>query len=166
MNLKWCRKGVNILPKLVLVTVVLASLAGCREERMASHMAEKMTQHLTKAHDKLKITPEQEPHWTKFTSTVTDEMGKMMARHQMMRAKDTASSKTDGATLNAGSGEPLKAIDHLNALQQSFEASAQSVKRIVEAAQPLYSALTPEQQKIADELMETPRHKMKRWWHF
>jgi periplasmic protein CpxP/Spy len=90
---------------------------------------------------KLQITQDQEPQWTAFSSTVVQQMEQLKTARSGMRGVSTTAPER---------------IDRQVALMKqrtaAFEAVAQSAKE-------LYSVLTPEQQRVADERLLRPHGK-------
>jgi protein CpxP len=91
-------------------------------------------QRLTRLKSELAITPEQEPQWSAFTSTVLQQMEQFKAWHQ-------------GRNKTAAQTAPER-IDRQVAWMKERTTAFETVG---EAAKTLYAALSPEQQQIADE---------------
>ncbi len=90
-------------------------------------------QRLARLKSKLAITAEQEPQWSAFTNAVLQQMEEFKAAHQGRRTlAQTAPERTD------------RQVAWMKERAAAFEA-------VGEAAKTLYAALTPEQQRIADE---------------
>ena len=81
----------------------------------------------------LQLTPDQEKLWAPFESAVKDAAkARMEAMGQMMmRAREQ--------------GERMSPIDHLNAMAERLSRGAEDVKKIADAAKPLYSSLDDSQ---------------------
>ncbi|MCX7173226.1 MAG: Spy/CpxP family protein refolding chaperone [Proteobacteria bacterium] len=88
----------------------------------------------------LKITAAQEPAWNDYTAAVKAQL-------DAMKAARTAAAQS--ATLPA----PQRMLQHLDLMQQHLVSMRSFVTQDV---QKLYSALTPEQQAVADKLLGKP----------
>lgn len=112
----------------VLAAADAAPANGQRHDRAA--WAEKR---LAKLKTALQITPEQEGAWSQFSGSVREQMQQMRATHeQRSQMPATAPERID------------RQIERMKQGVARFEAIGQSAKQ-------LYAALTPEQQKIADQ---------------
>lgn len=89
---------------------------------------------IAQLHSSLKITPQQEEQWSKFAD-VMRENGRTMADlyRQRISQRDT-----------------MSALDDMKQYEQITQANADGTKRLVEAFEPLYASLSPEQKKLAD----------------
>ncbi|AET89316.1 hypothetical protein BSFA1_16050 [Burkholderia sp. SFA1] len=103
-----------------------APAANKREARVEERIAE--------LHSSLKITPQQEAQWSKFADVMRDN-GRTMADlyRQRIAQRDT-----------------MSALDDMKQYEQITQANADGTKRLVEAFEPLYASLSPEQKKLAD----------------
>lgn len=91
----------------------------------------------------LKITAQQEPAWDKVVQAMRDNV------RQGRSAFDQA---------RASHGQAPTALTHLE-MRQRFEAlKAQNSERFLAAFRPLYTQLSPDQKKSADELFAPHRH--------
>ena len=89
----------------------------------------------------LKITPQQEAQWNKVAE----------AMHANAKATDAARAQIPEG--------PKNAVQALEAHGHFAETMAQNTERLLVAFRPLYQNLSPEQQKMADELLaEHSRH--------
>jgi hypothetical protein len=88
---------------------------------------------LDRLKSKLQITPEQEPKWSAFSSTVLDQMERLKSAHRGMR------------------GQPTKAPERIDRQVEFMKQRLAAFESIAQAAKDLYAALTPQQQLIADE---------------
>ena len=93
---------------------------------------------LAKLKSALSITPEQEPRWSTFSNTVMQQMDQMKAAHQQ---------RTD---------HPATAPERIDRQIAMMKQRAASFETVGQAAKGLYAALTPDQQRIADQ-------KLMRW---
>ncbi|KXV14653.1 hypothetical protein CR51_03920 [Caballeronia megalochromosomata] len=103
-----------------------APAASKREARVEERIAE--------LHSSLKITPQQEDQWSKFADVMRDN-GRTMSDlyRQRIAQRDT-----------------MSALDDMKQYEQITQANADGTKRLVEAFEPLYASLSPEQKKLAD----------------
>ncbi len=83
----------------------------------------------------LKITPQQEPQWTK------------VAEAMRINARDIDAVR---AQLHA---QPKDALQALEARSRFSEAMAKNNERLLVAFRPLYQSLSPDQKHMADEIM-------------
>jgi len=90
----------------------------------------------------LKITETQQPQWDAFADVMRKQAREADTRIQSHREKRAA---------NAGA-RPLTAIERLEMRQQFMAASSTRIGERLAAQKPLYAALSPEQQQIADRL--------------
>jgi hypothetical protein len=107
-------------------TAASAPAASTREARTEERIAQ--------LHASLKITPQQEEQWSRFAD-VMRENGRTMSDlyRQRIAQRDT-----------------MSALDDMKQYQQITQANADGTKRLVEAFEPLYASLSPEQKKLAD----------------
>ncbi|SAL79326.1 hypothetical protein AWB71_05876 [Caballeronia peredens] len=107
-------------------TAASAPAATKREARVEERIAQ--------LHASLKITPQQEAQWSKFADVMRDN-GRTMADlyRQRIAQRDT-----------------MSALDDMKQYEQITQANADGTKRLVEAFDPLYASLSPEQKKLAD----------------
>ncbi|MFA6314136.1 MAG: Spy/CpxP family protein refolding chaperone [Sterolibacterium sp.] len=97
---------------------------------------------MTRLKSALKITAAQEPAWNEYSAAVK-------AQAEAMKAARAAAA-AQSATLPA----PQRMLQHLDMMQQHLVSMRSFVTQDV---QKLYSALTPEQQAIADKVLGKPR---------
>jgi hypothetical protein len=95
----------------------------------------------------LKITDAQQAQWDAFAGTLRKHAREADQRVQAMRA--------EGAARREKGAQPT-AIERMERGQQRLAAAYTRQSEMLAAAKPLYAALSPEQQKIADGLL-TPR---------
>jgi protein CpxP len=94
----------------------------------------RVEQRISDLHTKLKITPAQDEQWNKFADVMRDNghtMGELY-RQRMALGTDTS------------------ALDDMKQYAQITQAQADGTKRLVDAFEPLYASLSPEQKKLAD----------------
>jgi LTXXQ motif family protein len=89
----------------------------------------------------LKITPAQEPQWSKFADTVRSTV-----------------KKAEGAMppMMQGSAQAPSAPDLLGRYEKTLTSRLETVRALKGAFDPLYSSLSDEQKKAADELLMGP----------
>jgi protein CpxP len=96
---------------------------------------------LSRLKSDLRITPEQEPQWSAFSNTVTQQMQQFKAAHQSR--KDL----------------PAKAPERIDRQVEMMKQRVASFEVIAQAAKNLYASLAPDQQQIADQrLLSWHRH--------
>lgn len=122
-----------------------------RDERAFRLPSERIEARLAYLKTALKITDAQQPQWDVFANTLRKQARDMDQRIQARRSQM--------AEVQAGT-QPT-AIERLERRQQRLDAAAARLKETLAAAKPLYAALTPEQQKVADELLASRRHGMR-----
>ncbi|MDP1749253.1 MAG: Spy/CpxP family protein refolding chaperone, partial [Reyranella sp.] len=94
----------------------------------------------------LKITPAQEPQWTKFAEVI-----RSMAK--------TAEGKNAGAAKPAmmqGGMKSSTAPERLAHYEKTLTARLETVRALSAAVDPLYASLSDDQKKVADELLMSP----------
>jgi hypothetical protein len=91
----------------------------------------------------LNIAPAQEPQWNAFADTLRKQ-----ARAGDERVKARRASMEKGAK-----PAPMTAIQRLEQRQAFMKAATASMDELLTTARPLYAALSPEQKKVADDLM-------------
>ena len=105
--------------------------------RMNPERMEKMhEQHLSRLHDKLKLSAQQETAWKKF------------AAHEPMRGKMDRPDPDEMEKLNAPQ-RLEKALEHMRAMEKNITEHLAALKEF-------YAVLTPAQQKTFDEQMPNP----------
>ena len=100
----------------------------------------------------LKITDAQQPQWNGFADT--------LRKHAREADKRVQAARTEAAGREKGA-QPT-AIDRMERGQERLAAAYTRQAETLAAAKPLYAALSPEQQKIADGLFTPHRHGMSR----
>lgn len=116
----------------------MAAAASSAEVRVAQHQ-QRVEERITWLHTQLKITPEQEPQWKAFADVMRSN-GQAMGDLYRQRAE----------------GENTRnALDDMKQYAQISQAHADDMQKLVTAFEPLYTSLSPEQKKLAD---QTFRH--------
>ena len=108
----------------------MASDAGARSQAREA----RTEQRIAELHAKLKITSAQDEQWNKFAEVMRDN-GHTMSELYKQRMSD---EKT------------ISALDDMKQYEQITQAHADGTKRLVDAFEPLYASMTPEQKKLAD----------------
>jgi hypothetical protein len=115
-----------------------AAAASSADVRAAQHQ-QRVEERITWLHTQLKITPEQEPQWTTFADVMRSNGQTMGALYkQRMETENTRN-----------------ALDDMKQYAQIAQAHAEDMQKLVTAFEPLYTSLSPEQKKLAD---QTFRH--------
>jgi protein CpxP len=99
-------------------------------------------QHITGLYSKLKITSAEESQWKKVAETMRENA----------RELDRAIDKRDASIASA------TAIDNLNSYAEIAEAHAKNVKKLANAFSGLYSVMSDDQKKVADEVFSHHDH--------
>lgn len=89
----------------------------------------------------LKITPAQEPQWTKFAEVVRNT------------AKNAQATKPP---MMQGGMKALTAPERLAHYEKALTARLETVRVLKAAVDPLYASFSDEQKKLADELLMSP----------
>ena len=90
-------------------------------------------------HAQLKITPAQEPQWNTFADVMRSNGETMGQLFQQRRAETN-----------------VTALDDMKQYATIAQAHADGMKKLVDAFDPLYSSLSPEQKKLADVTFHRP----------
>jgi hypothetical protein len=122
---------------------------GQRAFRLPSERTEARLAYLKTA---LKITDAQQPQWDAFANTLRKQARAADQRVQALRTEAAGREK----------GAQPTAIERMERGQARLAAASARLNETLSAAKPLYAALSPEQQKIADELLAPRRHGMSR----
>lgn len=104
--------------------------------------AERIDARLAYAQTALKITDAQKPQWEIFANVVRKQAKDMEAR-MAQRHED----------MQKGDQRQLSAIDRLERRQQFMAEASKRMSELIAAGKPLYATLSPEQQKVADDLL-------------
>ena len=113
---------------------------GDRAFRQPSERVEARLAYLKTA---LKITDAQQSQWDAFAGTLRKQ-----ARDADQRIKERRSQASQRPERS-----PTSAIERMERRQKLMAAAAARMDETLAAAKPLYAALSPEQQKIADDLL-------------
>ena len=114
-----------------------------KSQRDARLPSERIEARLAELKTALRITDAQQPQWNAFADTLRKQ-----ARAGDQRMKERMAQRQKGAK-----PAPLTAIQRLERRQAFLAAASARTGEVLAAAKPLYAALSPEQQKIADDLL-------------
>lgn len=95
----------------------------------------------------LKITDAQQSQWNAFA----DVLRKHARQMEEFRAARVAQR-------GEAAPQPLTAIDRLERREKMMTLASHRLEEVVAAAKPLYAALSPEQRKIADDMLARQAH--------
>ena len=98
----------------------------------------------------LKITDAQQPQWDAFANVLRQHASAMDKRIQERRAR----------TADQAQPKRVTAIDRLELTQQRLAGASARLNELLAVEKPLYAALTPEQQRVADKVLAPRRHGM------
>jgi hypothetical protein len=113
----------------------------------------------------LKLTPDQEQFWAPFEAAVRavadmrmEHMEEMMARMHDMRAGDDM--EKEGGEF----GEAMSPVERLDRLANRLSEAGAALKKVADAAKPLYNSLDEEQKRVfgflSREMMRMRHHGM------
>jgi protein CpxP len=128
-----------VLPLALLVaTPVFAQPAPESTAPRGGHLRERLQQ----VHDRLAITPAQQPQWDAVVLALRDNA-------QSMRANPAAAAIRSGH---------LTAVQDLHAAADLAHARVDALQRMIPPVEALYATLSPEQQRMADETLAKAMH--------
>jgi protein CpxP len=99
-------------------------------------MEARVEQRITDLHEKLQITPAQEPAWKKFAQTMRDNARKM---------DQTFEQRVDQM-------QNMNALDNMKSYARVSRQHAEDVQALLPPFQALYSKMSPEQKQTADQV--------------
>ncbi|TDN69849.1 Spy/CpxP family protein refolding chaperone [Paraburkholderia sp. BL10I2N1] len=108
----------------------------------AARYEQRVEQRIAYLHSQLKITPQQETQWKAFADTMRTN-GETMAGLYEQRMSNTATKS---------------AVEDMQQYATIAQAHADGMKKLVDAFDPLYSSLSPDQKKLADTTFRHPEH--------
>jgi hypothetical protein len=120
---------------------------GAAHERAFRMPSERVEARLAYLKTALKITDAQAPQWNAFADALRQQARNMDERIEARRA-ERAQVKRDARP---------NAIERLERRQARLAAASARLNETLAAAKPLYAALNPEQQRVADELFAPHR---------
>jgi hypothetical protein len=118
---------------------------GKRAFRLPSERVEARLAYLKTA---LKITDAQQAQWDAFATT--------LRKHAQASDQRVQKARAEGAARRESGARPT-AIERMERGQARLAAASTRLTETLAVAKPLYAALSPEQQKIADEVMAPRR---------
>jgi protein CpxP len=101
-----------------------------------------MRERLQQVHDRLAITPAQQPQWDAVVAALRENA-------QSMRANPATAAIRGGH---------LTAVQDLHAASDLAHARADALQRMISPVEALYATLSPEQQRTADETLAKAMH--------
>ena len=126
---------------------------GAGEQRAFRMPSERMEARLAHIRTTLNITDAQQAQWENFSNVLRQHARDMDQRIQQRMAQRE----------QAGGQRPerpqVSAIDRLERQQQRLAQRSARLNEVVAAAKPLYVALSPEQQQIADKMLSREDHR-------
>ncbi len=123
---------------------------GYHDQRAFRLPSERMEARLAYLKTALKIADAQQPQWNAFADTLRKHAREADKRMEARRSQIEQKRRDT----------PPTAIERMEFRQARLAAAATRLNDVLAAAKPLYAALSPEQQKIADELFAPRRHGM------
>ena len=118
-------------------------------QRAARLPSERVEARLAYLKTTLKITDAQQSQWDAFADTL----------RKQARAGDERMKARQAQMAEGRKGTPPTAIERMERAQTRLAASSTRLNETLAAAKPLYAALSPEQQKVADELLAPRGHR-------
>ena len=116
------------------------------ENRAFSRPSERVEARLAYVKTALKITDAQQQQWDAYAAAVRKEANAMDQRMQTFRQERGARR------------ERPNAVERLERLQSFHTEAANRINELLSAEKPLYAALSPEQKRLADEVL-MPRNR-------
>jgi protein CpxP len=114
--------------------VATPAAASAPESARGQAREARVEQRIADLHSKLKITSAQDDQWNKFANVMRDNghtMGELYRQRIALGTNTTA-------------------VDDMKQYAEITQAQADGTKRLVDAFEPLYASLSPEQKKLAD----------------
>jgi len=118
-------------------------------DRPFSRPTERVEARLAYAKTALKITDAQQPQWDAYANQV-----RKIAQDLEQRFKSRRSEGQSGRP----QAQQLNAIERLERAQSFHAEAVTRINQILAVEKPLYAALSPEQQKVADEVLKPRSH--------
>jgi hypothetical protein len=120
---------------------------GASERRAFRMPSERVEARLAYIHTALKITDAQQAQWDHFANVLRTHARDMDQRIQRRMAQ------RDQAGGERPERPQVSAIERLERQQQRLAQRSARLNEVVDAAKPLYTALSPEQKQIADQML-------------
>lgn len=108
----------------------------------AAPQAQEVEEHIKQLHRELQITPAEEAQWDTVAQTMRENAQNL----------DRAIDERDASIRTAS------AVDNLKSYADVVQAHAAAVKRLADSFSPLYSEMSEEQKKVADEIFSHREH--------
>lgn len=113
-----------------------------RLDRLCENRDARIAGLLAYTQTRLGITDAQQADWTRFADTVKQ-----------------SGAAFDGVCAKAGTPPPATLPERLARMEEVAEAGAEALGKVRPAAEEMYAKLTPEQRKLADEMMRRGHHR-------
>jgi len=114
------------------------------EQRAFRMPSERVEARLAYVHTALKITPAQQPQWDAYAGVLRKQAATMEQRFKERRAQ---------AEKSPGERKRPTAVERHERQRERMAAAAQRLDELLAVEKPLYAALSPEQQHVADEVL-------------
>ena len=137
---------------------------GMRERAM--NPADRAEARLAYVKTALKITPAQEPQWNAYANFVRQRSTEMQQRfeqrrQQMQQMREQAQAQPGGPQPGGPQAGPRfqrpGAMERLERQQAMHQEASKRIADLMAVQKPLYDVLTPEQRKVADEVLAPRR---------
>ena len=134
----------------IIVAQAAPQAGGQRDAQQQIRLpSERVEARLAAVKSALKITDAQHTVWENFAGVLRNQARARDARFQEFRAKREA-ARAQGGQVQRPS---LSAIERLELRQQRLAERQARLNEVITAAKPLYAALSPEQQQVADGML-------------
>ena len=120
------------------------------EQRAHRTPAERVEQRLERLKTALQITPQQEPQWNAFAE---------VRRKHAREATEQMTAFRSRMAERQQQGTRPTAIERLEFRQAMLATASVRLNETLAAVKPLYATLSPEQQKVADEMLAPRGHR-------
>jgi hypothetical protein len=154
-----------LLPFAALAALTFAPAARAASDQTSQPAMERM-QHWAADHEALldaklaglkaglRLTPDQDKLWPPFETAVRDaarlhmdQMKSMMDRMQKMREMMRSMNNSEDMTGTEAAGQTISPIDRLEAMGQRMTERGAAIKKVADAAKPLYASLDDAQKR-------------------
>ncbi len=125
--------GIRYLAAAALGSILVIASASAGAAGADPHQ-EQMNARIQAMHDKLKITPAEEPLWSKMVQVMRDD------------------AKTMDALIQArlDRSKSMNAVEDLESYSKITQARADGARKLIPVFSALYASMSPEQKKLAD----------------
>lgn len=125
--------------------------------RPSMSRADRVEARLAYVRTALKITPAQQAQWDAYANFSRKSA---QERDRQFQSRQSQSSQARGPGQRGHDGHRGgNAIERLERQQARLAQVSARIAQRLEVEKPLYATLSPEQQKIADEVLSSPRHR-------